>query len=318
MRSEIDVIESRSPAMYQVRNDEINLRELFAIFWSRRLLVLSAAAAFLLLALILALVLPKKYSATTTLQPVQSHSSGLGGAGSLLSSYMGLAGLVGMSVPGDQRKEEAIALLKSTLIAEKFIQKNNLLPVIYKNRWNERRHTWRPNAHVPTLWEASQFFKQKIAGVSEDTKTGLVKVSITWRNPNIAATWANGLVDLVNDYARKQAIYRARRDIGFLGQQAQKTQFVEERQGIFSIMQGELTKEMLAEGTRQYLLRVLDPAFAPEKPSFPKPLLWSLLGFFVGTAVGCIYALVRHQPGAIVATDTEVKESEKLEAPSRA
>ena len=294
IRREVKMTDSISRSREISDEDEIDLKELLGIFWRRRLLISAVALACFSSALILAFVMPKKYTATTVLQPVQSTSSGMGGAGSFLSEYKGLASLAGVSMPGDLRKEKAIALLKSRLIAEKFIRTEDLLPTLYSSRWNARQNKWRVGIHVPTLWEGSQYLK-KIARVSEDSKTGLVKLSVTWKNSAVAAKWANDLVALTNEFAQNQAVQRARRDIRFLDRQAKKTQYVEERQGIFSIMQDELTKEMMAKGTRQYLLTVIDPAFAPEKPSFPKPILWSILGLLVGFVCGCTYALARYQ-----------------------
>jgi uncharacterized protein involved in exopolysaccharide biosynthesis len=275
--------------------DEIDLKELLAIFWRRRLVITAFAVIVAIAALGLALVLPKKYSASTLLIPVEGHSSGLGAGGSLLSRYQGLASMVGISVPGSEKAEESIALLKSTLITEKFLRQENLLPVLYSSRWNTAKKTWRHGAVAPTLWQASQYFKKKIRHVARDTKTGLVKLSIEWKNPKLAANWANALVRLTNNYAREKAIARARRDIAFLNSQATKTPYVEERQGIFSIMQAELTKEMLAKGSEEYALKVIDPAFAPEVPVFPRPLLWTVLALFLGAAIGCVYVLIRHQ-----------------------
>jgi len=49
-----------------------------------------------------------------------------------------------------------------------------------------------------------------------DPKTGLVTLSITWNDPNIAAKWANGLVRMANDYLRDQAIEESERNIAYL------------------------------------------------------------------------------------------------------
>jgi len=292
--------------------DEIDLKELISIFWRRRLVVLIFAVATALAALALALVLPKKYLASTLLVPVHANSAGLGGAGSLLSHYSGLASLVGISVPGSEKAEESIALLKSRLITERFLVNENLLPVLYKSRWNSVKHEWRKGTHVPTLWEASQYFEKKLRHVTRDSKTGLVKLSIEWENPIQAAAWANALVRLTNDYAKHKAIATAKRDIAFLDAQAAKTPYVEERQGIFSIMQTELTKEMLAKGSKEYVLKVIDPAFAPENPKFPKPLLWTILGLFVGGAGGCIYVLIRHRSSEPRESRADGAESDSL------
>jgi hypothetical protein len=46
--------------------------------------------------------------------------------------------------------------------------------------------------------------------------------------------------------------------------------------------QNEINKVMLARGSREYALKVVDPAFTPELPSSPKLSLWLLLDLFDG------------------------------------
>jgi uncharacterized protein involved in exopolysaccharide biosynthesis len=277
-------------------DDEINLRELFRIFWGRRLTVAIVALTCGGVALATALLIPKKYTASMVLAPVGSDMEQLGGAGSSASEFKGLASMMGIDIQGNDEKEESIALLKSNVITRRFIQDGNLLPVIYSNRWDAARGRWRSGVHVPTLWEGSQYFEKKIESVEEDAKTGLVKLSIKWKNPAQAADWANELVATTNGYSRQKAVSEAQRDISFLKGQAAGTQDVEEREDIFSIMETELTKEMLAKGSDEYSLKVVDPAFAPEKPSFPQPILWTIGGLFVGALIGCGYALYRSRP----------------------
>jgi uncharacterized protein involved in exopolysaccharide biosynthesis len=286
-------------------DDEINLRELFRIFWGRRLSVALVALICGCAALAAALLIPKKYTASMVLSPVGSSMDRFGGeaaGGSSASEYAGLASLVGINIPGNDQKEEAIALLKSNVITREFIQRQNLLPVLYSSRWDAARGRWRNGVHVPTLWEGSRYFEKKIEKVEEDTKTELVTLSIEWKDPRQAADWANELVATTNAYSRQKAINEAERDIAFLNVQAAKTQYVEEREGIFSILETELTKEMLAKGSDEYSIKVVDPAFAPEKPSFPLPVLWTAGGLFLGVVLGCGYALYRSRP--VLETDT--------------
>lgn len=289
--------------------DEIDLRRLLRIFWKKRMLIAVTTLLFGGTALILALVVPKKYTAETLLMPVEGSSGALGGASSMLAKYSGLASLVGISMPGNKKGQEYIALLKSTLITESFIRKYSLLPILYSDRWDPAQNRWRPSARIPTLWEGSQYFKKKIRSITENDRTGLVTLRIDWKNPVVAARWANALVQLTNEYARHKAVDKAIRDIAFLDAQAAETKYVEERQDIFSIIQGELTKEMLAKGADEYALKVIDPAFAPEKPTFPKPILWTVLGLCVGVMLGCGYALLNVDTTNADEDATELRDS---------
>lgn len=275
--------------------DEIDLKELFGIFWRRRLLVCVLAVVLAAAGVGISLLLPKSYTAMTTLAPVAGGATSLGGGSSVLSEYKGLAALAGFSSPEDERKAESIALLKSNIITQQFIQQYQLLPVLFARNWNAAEKRWRGGVRQPTLWQGAQYFQKKIESVREDTKSSLVVLSIDWHDPQQAAAWANDLVKLTNEYSRQKAITIAQRDVGFLDAQSAKTPYVEEHQAIATILESELTKQMLAEGTDEYALRVIDPAYAPERPTFPKPLLFALLGFVAGGLIGCCWALIRYR-----------------------
>ncbi len=104
-------------------------------------------------------------------------------------------------IPGDSRKYESLTVLQSEALTEKYISSHNLLPVLYANQWDRGKNTWRSSdvAKVPTLWKANRFFK-KIRSVSTDAKTGMITMTIKWTDPVLAASWANDLVALTNEY----------------------------------------------------------------------------------------------------------------------
>ena len=61
-----------------------------------------------------------------------------------------------------------------------------------------------------------------------------------------------------------------------------KTDVVTVKQAIYSILQSEINKEMLARGNDEYAFKILDPAVAPERPSTP-PAWFLMLGGLVGS-----------------------------------
>jgi uncharacterized protein involved in exopolysaccharide biosynthesis len=160
-------------------------------------------------------------------------------------------------------------VLQSGALTEDYIQKNNLLPVLFYKQWDAQARRWKPTTKekVPTLWKANEFFRKSVRKIVTDTKTGIVNMTITWTDPELAAEWANGLVKLTNDYLRNTAIQQSDRNIDYLTQQAAKTDVVGVRQAIYAILQTEINKEMLARGNDEYAFKVLDPAQAPERPS---------------------------------------------------
>jgi uncharacterized protein involved in exopolysaccharide biosynthesis len=128
-------------------------------------------------------------------------------------------------------------------------------------------------------------FKKSVRTVLTDTHTGLVTMTIKWTDPVAAATWANDLVKLTNDYLRKKAIDEAERSIAYLSEQASKTEVVGVKQAIYSILESEINKETIARGREEFALRVVDPAIPPEVATSPVPILWAVAGLVASLLV---------------------------------
>jgi hypothetical protein len=190
---------------------------------------------------------------------------------------------------------EALATLQSQILTDTYVQQHNLLPILFASRWDAARGKWKTQdpKKIPTLWMANQLFKGKIRNVEDNPRTGVISLSVEWRSPQLAAQWANGLVTLTNDYLRQKSIDEAERSIAYLNQEIAKTSIVEVRNAIYGLMEDEIKKEMIARGRPEFALRIIDPAVAPERKSFPKPFLWVLAGALGGLFLGFIGCVVR-------------------------
>jgi uncharacterized protein involved in exopolysaccharide biosynthesis len=271
--------------------DEIRLSEVIELLqrgkWISGTFVLVVTIATALLAL----ATPKQYTAVTVLSPVSNNSNGQfgGGLSSLISQFGGLASLAGLSVSGDTKRAESLAVLQSEALTERYIQQNQLLPVLYDKQWDASAKRWNETdpKKIPTLWKANQLFKKKIRTVTSESKTGIVTLEIEWKDPAAAAKWANDLVKMTNSYLRAKAIEESERNIAYLNGEAAKTDVVQVKQAIYAILQTEINKQMLARGSDEYALKVLDPAVPPEKPSsMPRSLMVALA--FLGSIALCV------------------------------
>jgi uncharacterized protein involved in exopolysaccharide biosynthesis len=268
------------------REDNVtSFREVSSLVWQKRWTVIAVTLVFTTAATILTLAVDDKFQASIVVSPVadESGSGRLGGLASLASSLGGL-GALGLSLPGNTQRSETIAILQSEALTERYITENNLLPLLYASKWDAAKQTWKsmPPEKFPTLWKANQYFKRQIRSILTDTKTGLTTMTIRWKSPEQAAIWANGLVKLTNDYLRSKAIEDSERNIAYLKDQAAKTSIIGVQTAIDSILESEMKKAMLAQGSHEYALRVIDPAVAPEIRSSPIAVLWILTGFLLG------------------------------------
>jgi uncharacterized protein involved in exopolysaccharide biosynthesis len=277
-------------ASQQTDLQEITLRDLFRILRVRGLFIATVSLLFALGAGIAAFVSPKWYEASIVLSPVAtSASSALGSSGSALG---GLAALAGISVAGDSKKSESVAMLQSEGLTERYIEKNGLLQVIYRDDWDGVKQAWRNPEKHPTLWKANLYFKKSLRTVSTDLKTGIITLTIKWKDPALAADWANGLVNMTNEVMRNKAIAESEKNMEYLTAEASKTNMVEARQAIYTILQGEINKSMLARGSSEYALKIIDPARTAEKQSSPIKSLWIIIGLFSGASLAIAATLI--------------------------
>lgn len=273
--------------------DEISLRELILAVWRQKILVLSVVLLCTLAATGLALSLPKQYRATVVLVPVSTNASGTR-LPEASSSLTDLTSLIGISIGGDSEKYESIAVLQSRELTEQYIRDNHLLPILFgpPRTWIGRvlRHILPPAR--PTLWQGANQFA-KVRDVLQDRRTGIYTLAVTWRNPQLAAKWANDLVKLTNDYLRAQAITISEQHISYLQQQAANTDVSEVRAAIYGVLESEIKNVMLAKGPGDYALKVIDPAVPPESSDRPRVPLWVGGGFAVGIFLSTVALFLR-------------------------
>lgn len=278
------------------RDNAAGTGDLFAIFWREKWLIIAITLAVATTSLIAARISQKRYQATVLVSPVDTSQSAdrLGGASSMLSNFGGLASLVGVSTLSASKAVD-IATLKSELITTDYIRQNNLLPILFAGEWDSRRAQWRTDdpRKIPTLWDGSRYFTNRVCSVAEDEATGLYRITVTWTNPEMAATWANGIVALTNEYLRNKAISETNANIAYLQERAKQTTTVGLRLAILDLMEQEIRSAMIAQGQSEYALKVVDPAFAPRRPYSPLPVLWAVTGLLAGLFSSLGIALFR-------------------------
>ena len=274
-------------------DDEINLRQLWATLMERKGLIVLFTSLVVLATAAVALLMTPIYRAEALLQPVTEQKSG--GLAGLAGNLGGLAALAGISLDGSGGgdKSVSIATLKSRALTEQFIKDKDLLPVLFYQQWDEEKKDWKTtdNAATPTLQDGFRVF-ELIRMVSEDKKTGLLTLAIEWRDPRQARDWVDELVKRTNSILREKALAEAQKNMDFLEQQIRQTSLIEVRQTIFSLMESQLKKIMLAKGNDQFAFKVIDPAVVPEKKIKPKRTLMVALGAMVGLFISIFYVLL--------------------------
>jgi uncharacterized protein involved in exopolysaccharide biosynthesis len=278
-------------------NDEIKLRDVFEAIRRFRVAVLICLIIGTCAGSALSLLSDKKYEAAIVVSTVSDDglSGRLGGLGALAGQFGGLASLAGISIGGNNKRDETIAVLQSEFLTEKYINDHNLLPVLFSKYWDSGTGKWNTTdkKRIPTLWKANRYFNKSIRKVTDEKRTGLVYLKIEWKDPAVAALWANDLVKLTNSYLRDKAIVESEKSIAYLREEGAKTDSVDARHAIYTVMENEINKEMLAREREEYALKIIDPAVPPERPSSFGPLGMGIFGFVAGIMASILWVAIR-------------------------
>jgi uncharacterized protein involved in exopolysaccharide biosynthesis len=234
------------------------------------------------------------YRGTTILAPADLEKKSLGsGLSSALGSMGGFSALAGLGFGGsDTATEEAIAVLKSQELTEALIRQDDLLPELFPKQWDPASGHWKPGKKPPTIGAGFRAFN-RIRKVQRDTKTGLITLTVDWKDPLKAAAFTNGLVDLLNEEMRQRALVQAEASVGYLQRELANSQEVSTREAISRLMEEEIKQEMVAHVTKQYSLRVVDAAIPADldAPVRPIKILYAALGLVFGFCAGAWIAV---------------------------
>jgi uncharacterized protein involved in exopolysaccharide biosynthesis len=257
-----------------------------------RKLIAIITIVFTLIAGIGSIFWQKEYKSTVQFSVVTNDQKG--GGGGIMSQFGALASMAGVDIAGGSEKFEAIALVQSRSLTELYIQQNDLLPILYPKAWDAKAGHWISNdpKAIPSLWKADIKFRG-IRNVVQDPKTELVTLSITWPDPVLAAKWANGLVALTNSQMRERAIHESERHIAYLQGEAAKASLVPVQEALSQLMESEYKQMMMAGGTEEYALKVIDPGAVPENPSSLRKAFLILGGMLGGLFVACFFIFAR-------------------------
>ncbi|OHY54788.1 lipopolysaccharide biosynthesis protein [Shewanella algae] len=302
-------------AVNSMRDDEIDLRELFSVIWQGKWLIAGVTLVFAVASVVIALMLPNIYKSEVLLAPA-SEEQGAGGLAGLASQFGGLASMAGINLGGKggtDKTQLAIEVLKSRQFIGDFIEKHQILPELMAvDKWhmadnslsfdpemyNQQSKTWvrevnPPFQPKPSLQEAHKAFS-KILVVNKDKESGMVKISIEHQSPFIAKQWVDWLVADINLTMKERDVAEANRSTDFLNKQIELTNVADIRAILYKLVEEQAKTIMFAEVRDEYVFKTIDPAFVPEEKAKPKRALICVLGTMLGGMLAVMIVLIRH------------------------
>jgi uncharacterized protein involved in exopolysaccharide biosynthesis len=243
--------EELNPNAFDPEEDEeleIDLMELARKLWGARKFLLRAMGVGLVLGILIALGLPKKYTVDVTLSP----ESGKSGGGSSLSGMASMLGLGNLSA-GTDADALNVSLFPDIVASSPFILELFDVPVTtvddeqypLVDYLQEQKGPWwgtvlsLPGKAVGGLMSlfadkeeeandtinAFRLTKEQMASVEAlrqsisadvDKKTGVTTVSVTLQDPVVTATVCDSVVAKLQDYITKYRVKKAQQDCDYL------------------------------------------------------------------------------------------------------
>ena len=202
----------------------------------------------------------------------------LGGLGGILANEFGLGG------GGEADKIEV--LLKSRQLAQLVVEKHNLMPLLFEDKWDQQKKAWKENP-APTLQDAYRLLSKSLLKVARDRKTDVITVSVEHKNPEFARSVVDYYLTELSEGLRAKVLKDAQENMRFLTEQLERTTDPLLREKIYNMLAKEIEKDTFARAQNYFGFYVLDPPIAPDLNKQVKPkrsmicILSVVVAFFV-------------------------------------
>tara|TARA_Y100001935_G_scaffold205155_1_gene174022 strand:+ start:586 stop:1509 length:924 start_codon:yes stop_codon:yes gene_type:complete len=290
-------------------DDEIDLLQLIEVLWKKKIFIILVTSIFAIFSVFYALSLKNIYKSEAIVHIPESEG------GETLSGIGGLASMAGINISPRGMAKSAIAIetIKSRAFLKHLISFENVLPelmapekydselrktVFDKQVYDEKTSEWvrknrSNNNSKPTYLEAFQIYN-KLISVREDKNNGLLVLSFEHISPVFAEQFLSLIIKEVNELLRNKDLQESSDAIAFLSSEIPKSSLITMKDAINQLVQSKLETQMMARISSEYILKIIEPPFVPEKKFKPVRSMICIFGTLLGGLLAVIIVLIRH------------------------
>jgi len=265
--------------------DVVTLGDVVHMVWRAWKQLLAGFVLGVLAGLLAAIFTKPVYRSQIVVTPVDNTRAG-GGLADLASQFGGLASLAGVNIAADGERNEALAILRSRAFAQQLIADEGMMPHLFASKWDKQKSKWKEldPRDIPTQDDAFEVFDKRLRTILEDRDRGLITVRVEWRDRQLAARWANLMIQRVNEQMRARRLTEIRNNLGYLDRELENAKVIELQQAIYRLIEAQIKERMMASVRVDYAFRVIDPAVVADadRQIRPKRALWMVLGAAFG------------------------------------
>ena len=291
-------------------DDEIDLKELINVLWQSKVLIILITTFFAISSVFYALSLTNIYQSEGVFHiPAQSET------GAAVSGLGGMAALAGLNLSSGGLAKSAIAIrtIESRAFLKHLITFEDVLPslmaaksydsVSKKIQFDEEiydentgiwvRETRNNEISKPSYLEAHSAYMKMIT-IREDKITGLVTISVEHMSPVFAKELLSLMIKEANELLRNKDLQESSDAIAFLTSEIPKSSLITMKDAINQLVQSKLETQMMAKISNEYVLKVIEPPFIPEKRFKPSRSMICIFGTILGGMLSIFFVLIRY------------------------
>lgn len=272
----------------ELDEEEINLLDYIRVIFKYRRMILWICGIAIVTTVIISLLLPKIYSATTTIvPPTEILQKGAGLAGVLGGGESSISLMIGEAIDIENIVNMYVGILESRVVADAIIDRFDLLQIYNVKERSEARNKLRKNTTATA------------------SRENIVRITVEDRDPNRAAAMANAYVEELDRQNKRLST----------GQATSKTIFLENRlkeiekklskkenilsreakiqEMLFELLTREYEIAKIEEAKSMPTVQILDRAVVPEMKSKPKRGRMVMLSGIVALFIAIFAAFAR-------------------------
>jgi uncharacterized protein involved in exopolysaccharide biosynthesis len=258
-RSNAPILQPSSPR----DPDEINLLEYIYALVKNKWWVVGATLLGLLLGFGAAKIEGPRWVAEVIIAPKEVESQKTPN----LSAFGAFGGIVAsqLNMGGNASLDKIDLILDSREFNAKFVEKFNLVPVIYKlqwpkaykNFWDSARQNWKPEFVQPKPLEMGGMVKSTYLKKTLN-KNNTMTLKIQSKDSAFTIDCANNYISYLNDYIKLNVQADAKENVFYLEKQLNSIADPLLREKIQSLIASEIEKQMVVS---KEAFRIVDPAY---------------------------------------------------------
>ena len=287
-------------------SQDFDIYKLISLVLKRKLLVCTIVIFSILISAFIALNISNKYESSATLyvnEPINQNSS---------AGFGGIAAIVGIGTSGGSSKGDlAREILYSRAFLNNLIQKEDFLLNIFASKsydssinstiydskiYDVGKRKWVAynNEGIqgpPTMLQVQKKYNEIIT-FNEDKTSGFIKISATHHSPIFVHELLQYIIEELNRTSSLSAIKDSQESLVFLEDKLAITKQIDLRESLLKLIASQLEKEMMASVQSQYLLKILDKPFIPEKKVSPNRSVIVIFSALIGLIFSIFYILI--------------------------